>query len=1642
METFRTLFHRNVISNKIQDFLFEEAGSPYGFLRVVQWFRFGIFTCLMVNFGLLAQDSLLHNLLRELILIILLVYFGFILFLLAIAYFNRTAFVSRKIQAIQTATDTVTILTLYLLSGIPESPLFLLLFLPLLVLARFYDLRSILFFMYCVAAITLLGWIIQLDVEQVFSFRFWFQRLLPQFGFLLIIIFFYLIYYRRRGLEDYLQKSAQNLIDGLQQLRTGVFIVDKSLRIVWADTQIRERHKLSELPSSCSDIFCGFGHGSGNCTQCPIASVFQHWEALNEYEATFMDGEGVRYTAGLKVSPQKDQDGNMTSAVISVADLDLRKDYELRLRSYVDNFERVLDKRRGQERDQLNTLTRQLRGLTEALDTLPSSDIELAIKEVILAATRQLNAQVVILSRPTLDAKSSQMGLQIAFYSGLPSADARRMAFLPLESHSLAVKAFKSGESQIMEDLTNSSHPYFLAELRKNSLHAQASFPLKKEGQTIGVISLFRKLAGGFSKDEMELGQAFANMIAFMIASRDAMNENFYQTRERQRLLDTLDALGSSLTPDGRPQEIAQQVADFTSQALQAETAAIFLLNDKLLRRVAISQLDSEWFSDEHYQIGQGLTGLALVPIEDGSHRQPVVVNDVTHSSIVIREHLEIYRRKLPSGEVYHLAAVPINGHEGPIGVLRVVNKLTNQGRVEPMGFTEHDVEMMLAFASAVGILIENSLRMLKHRIMTEVAQGFTASLSYQEVLQKSLEQAVKLFDAELGFILIPREDTNLLGIEVATGKGAFRLRGENLPLGHGVAYEVFQGNESQLVIDADSDDRLESWVYRRTGLQIRSLLSVPIRSPNRVIGVLELGSEQSSAFTLANANLLSDLTQWIGIAISNALQYQAQVMRADFLSRMEKSLEKIGAASAKKLTMDAVADAGSELMNCEFAIVALFDSQLQEFHALPDSGFIGVTEEYVREFHFSIDRRAEQIIREGAVYTGQNDSSELESTFWRRLQESLRARAIIAAPLIVGTSLIGMLYAATTVERVWTKDQSTYFSILAKHSAIAIHNAELQELHQRRAQLLNLMHEISIAGQLTTDISLILNIILTAVTAEYGLRFNRALLLLYDKQKKELRGFTGIGQLNQYEAQRIWENLDHESHTIKGYIKDVLEKKSIPSHTALHYKASNLVIPINSASAEVFSRVMRTNRAELVDSRQNDILIHPDFFQLMQPLQFVVTPLIANEDAIGILVVDNKFSRAPIGDMERELLDSCASQAAAAVQRSQLHQRLEQKVKILSQLHQAVQSFSELASAQEALSRIAVATRNLLHAEIIQIIPYNAQDKRLLIEEAVSVGFQTPFPNDPHISEHGMTRRVLSGTDDMLVLERLENFSNLNSRFIKEFGVKSAVGSRLEYAGEIVGVLYVDYTVEHMVDEAEFDILRTLSKHAAVAIHNARLMEKNRSLAIQTERNRLREDLHDVLGKLQFKVSAEAESIYGRLKRKRDRALAIQSEELWRYARHIYEQLERILEDMADPTLVESGLPEAMRKLLIEEHIPLETMRVQGDFRPPPEVELMLYRIFQEAVTNILKHAQLPENELGLVEIQLDQTSPHTRLVVKDHGKGFMRKVLDDRRSSLGLSTMRARAKKINATINIDPKPGEGVSIEVVAPRTKKAIV
>ncbi|MBP6470746.1 MAG: GAF domain-containing protein [Chloroflexi bacterium] len=244
------------------------------------------------------------------------------------------------------------------------------------------------------------------------------------------------------------------------------------------------------------------------------------------------------------------------------------------------------------------------------------------------------------------------------------------------------------------------------------------------------------------------------------------------------------------------------------------------------------------------------------------------------------------------------------------------------------------------------------------------------------------------------------------------------------------------------------------------------------------------------------------------------------------------------------------------------------------------------------------------------------------------------------------------------------------------------------------------------------------------------------------------------------------------------------------------------------------------------------------------------------------------------------------------------------------------------------------------------------------------------------------------------------------------------------------LGVLAIIGSQESTFTTDQLALFKSIADQLSVAIENAYLFEKVEDVAIAAERNRLARDLHDAVTQTLFSASLIADVLPRIWERDVEQGKA-RLEELRELTRGALAEMRTLLLELRPATLTESSLAELLRQLTqaiggrSRMHIALH---IEGERPLPPETQVALYRITQEALNNITKYAGASQ-----VVITLTFQTEAVRLSVGDNGRGF--NPADIRPHSLGLGIMRERAQKIGAVFTIESRIGEGTVVTVDCP-------
>lgn len=250
------------------------------------------------------------------------------------------------------------------------------------------------------------------------------------------------------------------------------------------------------------------------------------------------------------------------------------------------------------------------------------------------------------------------------------------------------------------------------------------------------------------------------------------------------------------------------------------------------------------------------------------------------------------------------------------------------------------------------------------------------------------------------------------------------------------------------------------------------------------------------------------------------------------------------------------------------------------------------------------------------------------------------------------------------------------------------------------------------------------------------------------------------------------------------------------------------------------------------------------------------------------------------------------------------------------------------------------------------------------------------------------------------------------------------------------IGAVYVtrDESGDPFAD-ADLARLQVLADHAALAIEHAQLWERSRELAMAAEREHLARELHDAMTQRLFSLRLLAQAAADDLHRDphaAEAALAQVSEQ----AGEILAELRGLIGGLGPARLETDGLATTLRRhaeLVGRAHQLEVHVDAALGAEPEPHARSELFRIAQEALHNIVRHARARR-----VQVVVRDDGRVLRLEVDDDGVGFDPGDRRVRATRLGLTSMRHRARAVGGALRVESAPGRGTRVRLEVPRDR----
>ena len=435
----------------------------------------------------------------------------------------------------------------------------------------------------------------------------------------------------------------------------------------------------------------------------------------------------------------------------------------------------------------------------------------------------------------------------------------------------------------------------------------------------------------------------------------------------------------------------------------------------------------------------------------------------------------------------------------------------------------------------------------------------------------------------------------------------------------------------------------------------------------------------------------------------------------------------------------------------------------------------------------------------------------------------------------------------------------------------------------------------------------------------------------------------------------------------------------------------------------------------------------------------FLGVPILLRGVAYGNLYLTEKDGGVDFTEEDQEVVTMLAAQAAVAIDNARLYESATRWSRQLESLHEVVRSMVEETDLEDLLELVCARLRELIGARLALIaLPGDGGELRIAAVDGEGDAAEGLLGH-----ELARGRSKLGGVLDRRQSARVDSILDdpeVDQEEARVMGIRTGIYVPLVARGRAIGIVAVHDKLgaEPRFSDADLRLAEIFAARASVAVDLSERVARDtvrRVISAQElERQRLARELHDETGQaltsilLGLKAIRAADTDAGAERAETDvRDLVVQA----------LQDVRSLAVELRPTALDDFGLVPALERLAgtFEERSGIRTAVESSlsDERLPPEAETALYRVVQEALTNVVKHAGAET-----VSIVVARRGPGVSAVIEDDGRGFdAAEVRDD---ALGIVGMRERLALLGGTLAVESTPGIGTSLVAYVPLSPAA--
>jgi len=430
----------------------------------------------------------------------------------------------------------------------------------------------------------------------------------------------------------------------------------------------------------------------------------------------------------------------------------------------------------------------------------------------------------------------------------------------------------------------------------------------------------------------------------------------------------------------------------------------------------------------------------------------------------------------------------------------------------------------------------------------------------------------------------------------------------------------------------------------------------------------------------------------------------------------------------------------------------------------------------------------------------------------------------------------------------------------------------------------------------------------------------------------------------------------------------------------------------------------------------------------------FLGVPIVLRGVAYGNLYLTEKRSGEDFTDEDEDLVTLLAGQAAVAIENARLYEAATRWSRQLQSLNEVGNALATETDLDKLLDLVVRRLRELLEARVVALaLPSGAEELRFAAaagegaEDVLGTTVSRSGSKSGAVLERRRGERIDSVIDDPEVHQELS----------RRIGARTGMWVPLIARDRVIGVLEIHDKegLDARFSHDDFRLAETFATRAAVAVELSQRVARDAVRRVvqaqELERRRLARELHDETGQALTSILLGLKPLEDALV---DHPAHAALGGLREQVVSALQDVRRLAVELRPAVLDDFGLVPALERLTDafaeQSNIRVDFHSALGELRLPGEVETALYRVVQESLTNILKHANAHN-----VSVSLARRESGVAAVIEDDGSGFDQRVV--REDGIGLIGMRERLALIDGRLEVESRPGAGTTVVAEVPLT-----